>query len=165
MHPDDERYRHLIEQKVWLPLANQEIPIIADSYVDREFGTGALKITPAHDPNDFEVGKRHDLPEIDVMTDDARINANGGSYEGLDRYDARKKIVEELTTLGASRPCGRPHACRGRMRPVQNGDRTACLDAMVLQDERPRRARDAGRSRRADRSGAREPEENSARLV
>ena len=100
VHPEDERYRHLVGRKVLLPLVNKEIPIIADSYVDREFGTGVVKITPAHDPNDFEVGKRHNLPEINIMNDDATINANGGKYTGMDRYEARKQIVNDLDSLG-----------------------------------------------------------------
>jgi valyl-tRNA synthetase len=100
VHPADERYKHLVGKKALLPLMNREIPIIADEMVDREFGTGAVKITPAHDPNDFEVGKRHKLAEINVMTDDAHINSNGGAYAGLDRFDARKKIVEDLNTQG-----------------------------------------------------------------
>ena len=100
VHPQDERYRHLVGKKVMLPLMNREIPIIADEMVDREFGTGAVKITPAHDPNDFEAGKRHKLPEIDVMTDDAHMNANAGTYAGMERFAARKKIVEDLKALG-----------------------------------------------------------------
>ena len=100
VHPDDERYKHLHGKKVMLPLINRVIPIVVDSYVDMEFGTGVVKITPAHDPNDFEVGKRHNLPEINIMNDDATINANGGKFEGLDRYEARKQIVKELDELG-----------------------------------------------------------------
>ena len=100
VHPDDERYQHLIGKKALLPLMNREIPIIADEMVDREFGTGAVKLTPAHDPNDFEAGKRHGLAEINVLTDDAHINENGGAYAGLDRFAARKRIVEDLKTLG-----------------------------------------------------------------
>jgi len=100
IHPDDERYRHLIGRKVMLPLMNREMPIITDAYVDMEFGTGVVKITPAHDPNDFEVGKRHNLPEINIMNDDATINANGGKFEGMDRYEAREAIVKELDELG-----------------------------------------------------------------
>ena len=100
VHPDDERYKHLHGKKVMLPLINREIPIVVDSYVDMEFGTGVVKITPAHDPIDFEVGKRHNLPEINIMNDDATINANGGKFEGLDRYEARKQIVAELDELG-----------------------------------------------------------------
>lgn len=100
VHPEDERYKHLIGRTVMLPLVNKEIPIIADAYVDREFGTGVVKITPAHDPNDFEVGKRHNLPEINIMNDDATINQNGGKYAGMDRYEARKLMVKELEELG-----------------------------------------------------------------
>ena len=100
VHPEDERYQDIIGKMVILPIVNKEIPVIADSYVDKEFGTGVVKITPAHDPNDFEVGKRHNLPEINIMNDDATINANGGKYEGMDRYEARKAIVKELDELG-----------------------------------------------------------------
>ena len=100
VHPEDERYAHLVGKTVMLPFVNREIPIIADSYVDREFGTGVVKITPAHDPNDFEVGKRHHLPEINIMNDDATINENGGKFCGMDRYEARKQIVKELDEMG-----------------------------------------------------------------
>lgn len=100
VHPDDERYAGIIGKKALLPLVNRAIPIVADAYVDKEFGTGAVKITPAHDPNDFEVGKRHDLEEINVMNDDASINENGGKYAGMSRYDARKAIVQDLTDEG-----------------------------------------------------------------
>jgi valyl-tRNA synthetase len=100
VHPDDERYKHLVGKKVLLPLANREIPIIADASVDREFGTGAVKITPAHDPNDFETGKRHNLPQIDVMTDDAHMNEAAGPYAGLERFVARSRIIVDLEKLG-----------------------------------------------------------------
>ncbi|MGB0036938.1 MAG: valine--tRNA ligase [Candidatus Acidiferrales bacterium] len=100
VHPDDERYKRFAGKKVILPLMNREIPVIEDTYVDREFGTGAVKITPAHDPNDFEVGKRHNLAEIDVMTNDAHMSAEAGKYAGLDRYAARKKVVADLEELG-----------------------------------------------------------------
>ena len=100
VHPEDERYAHLVGKSVLLPFVNREIPIVADTYVDREFGTGVVKITPAHDPNDFEVGKRHSLPFINMMNDDATINENGGKFEGMDRYEARKQIVAELEEMG-----------------------------------------------------------------
>ena len=100
VHPDDERYKDIVGKTVTLPLVNKEIPIVADSYVDKDFGTGAVKITPAHDPNDFEVGKRHDLPEINIMNDDATINELGGKYAGMDRYEARKAIVADLEAGG-----------------------------------------------------------------
>ena len=100
VHPEDERYKDLIGKSVALPLTNRVIPIIGDESVDREFGTGAVKITPAHDPNDFEVGRRHHLPEINVMTDDGKMNAAAGAYAGMDRFAARKKIVEDLKAQG-----------------------------------------------------------------
>ncbi len=100
VHPDDERYQDIVGKKAVLPLVNREIPIVADYYVDKEFGTGAVKITPAHDPNDFEVGKRHNLPEINIMNDDATINENGGKYAGMERYAARKQMVKELEEQG-----------------------------------------------------------------
>jgi valyl-tRNA synthetase len=100
VNPEDERYAKLVGKRALLPLMNREIPIIADAMVDREFGTGAVKITPAHDPNDFEVGRRHKLAQIDVMTDDGKMNAAAGPYGRLDRFEARKKIVEDLKALG-----------------------------------------------------------------
>jgi valyl-tRNA synthetase len=100
VHPDDRRHQHLIGRRLILPLRNREIPIVADSYVDREFGTGVVKITPAHDPNDFEMGKRHGLPEIDVMTDDAHMNEAAGKYAGLDRFVARARVIADLEELG-----------------------------------------------------------------
>ena len=100
VHPDDERYKHLIGKTVILPLMNREIPIVADNYVEMDFGTGVVKITPAHDPNDFEVGLRHNLPIINVMTDEAIINENGGKYVGLDRYKAREAIVKDMDEQG-----------------------------------------------------------------
>ena len=100
VNPDDERYQHLIGKTLKLPLTDREIPVIADPYVDREFGTGCVKITPAHDPNDFEVGRRHNLPEINIMNDDATINCPGSKYDGMDRYQARKAIVEDLEAQG-----------------------------------------------------------------
>ena len=100
VHPDDERYQHLIGKQVMLPLVNKVIPIVSDYYVDKEFGTGVVKITPAHDPNDFEVGKRHDLPIVNVLNDDATINELGGKYQGMDRYLARKEMIADLDKLG-----------------------------------------------------------------
>ena len=100
VNPEDERYTGLVGKMLELPLTGRQIPVIADAYVDKEFGTGCVKITPAHDPNDFEVGKRHNLPETNIMKDDATINENGGKYCGMDRYEARKQIVEELKALG-----------------------------------------------------------------
>lgn len=100
VHPDDERYQALIGKKVILPLVNREIPVIADEYVEQDFGTGVVKITPAHDPNDFEVGNRHDLPRINVMNDDATMNELAGKYQGMDRFAARKAVVADLDAAG-----------------------------------------------------------------
>ncbi len=100
VNPDDERYKDIIGKTLLLPLVNREIPVVADSYVDKEFGTGCVKITPAHDPNDFEVGKRHDLTEINIMNDDATICCPGTRYDGMDRYEARKAVLEDLEKLG-----------------------------------------------------------------
>ncbi len=100
VNPKDERYAGLIGKKVILPLVNREIPLIADDYVDMQFGTGAVKITPSHDPNDFEVAKRHDLPFVDIFDDSARINENGARYQSLDRYEAREAIVKDLQEAG-----------------------------------------------------------------
>ncbi|MFO7160473.1 MAG: valine--tRNA ligase, partial [[Clostridium] cellulosi] len=100
VHPEDERYKALIGKEVILPIVGRKIPIIADEYVERDFGTGVVKITPAHDPNDFEVGLRHSLPVINIMNEDATINENGGRFQGLDRYEARRLIVEELEKGG-----------------------------------------------------------------
>ncbi len=100
VNPEDERYKDLIGKKLMLPFINRELPIIGDSYVDMEFGTGVVKITPAHDPNDFEVGRRHNLPEVNILNDDATINENGGKFCGMDRYEARKAIVKELEEMG-----------------------------------------------------------------
>ena len=100
VHPSDPRYQHMLGKMVLLPLVNREIPIVDDFVVDREFGTGAVKVTPAHDPNDFEIGRRHNLPEIDVMTDDAKMSAAAGPYAGLDRFEARKRIIADLDAAG-----------------------------------------------------------------
>jgi len=100
VNPEDERYSDIVGKTLLLPLVNREIPVIADSYVDKEFGTGCVKITPAHDPNDFEVGKRHDLEEINIMNDDATINCPGTRYDGMERYEARKAVLEDLEAQG-----------------------------------------------------------------
>ena len=100
VNPEDERYKDIIGKELALPLTDRTIPVIADSYVDKEFGTGCVKITPAHDPNDFEVGKRHDLEEINILNDDATMNSKCGKYAGMDRYEARKAMVKDLEDLG-----------------------------------------------------------------
>ncbi len=125
VHPEDERYADLIGKTCILPLVGREIPIVADEYVEKDFGTGAVKITPAHDPNDFEVGLRHNLEIINVMNDDATINAKGGKYEGLDRYEARAQIVKDLEECGAlikiedhSHNVGTCYRCRTTVEPL-----------------------------------------------
>lgn len=100
VHPEDERYSHLVGKTAILPLVGRELPIVADDYVDKEFGTGAVKMTPAHDPNDFEVGKRHNLEEINVMNDDATMNDLAGKYAGMDRYECRKALLADLEEAG-----------------------------------------------------------------
>ena len=101
MHPDDDRYKHLIGKNVVVPMGGgRTIPIIADDYVDMEFGTGALKITPGHDPNDYEIGKKHDLPIINIMNKDGSLNANAGDYNGMDRFDARARLWEDIEVDG-----------------------------------------------------------------
>lgn len=100
VHPDDERYRHLIGRTALVPMLNRPIPVIADEYVDREFGTGALKITPGHDPNDYEIGQRHGLPVINILNEDATLNANAGRYAGLDRFEARRRLWADMEAAG-----------------------------------------------------------------
>ncbi|TDA67996.1 valine--tRNA ligase, partial [Sulfuricurvum sp. IAE1] len=100
VNPEDKRHSRLIGKTVILPLMNREIPVFADSYVDMEFGSGFVKVTPAHDPNDFDMGKRHNLEEVIIMNENAVINENGGEYKGLDRYEARKRVVADLEKLG-----------------------------------------------------------------
>ena len=131
IHPEDERYLHLHGKKLRLPLMNREIPIVVDPWVSRDFGTGAVKVTPAHDPNDFAIGERHHLPSINVMDDRAHINENGGAYAGLDRYVARKKIVADLEEQGLLGGRQGPHQQRGPLRPLQNRGRAAPLHAVV----------------------------------
>src|SRR5699024_124987 len=100
VHPDDERYKHLIGKNVILPIVGRKLPIIADDYVDMEFGTGAMKVTPAHDPNDFDLGNTHDLERINVLNEDGSINELGGKYVGMDRFECRKALVEDLKAEG-----------------------------------------------------------------
>ncbi len=100
VHPEDDRYKKYVGKKVLVPISGREIPVIADEYVDREFGTGALKITPAHDPNDYKIGKKFNLPEINIMTQDAHMNENAGKYAGMDRFDCRKAIWADMKEAG-----------------------------------------------------------------
>ncbi|MCR9103978.1 MAG: valine--tRNA ligase [Gammaproteobacteria bacterium] len=130
VHPDDERFNHLIGQTVALPLCDREIPVIGDSYVDREFGSGCLKITPAHDFNDYEVGKRHDLPMINIFNGDAAISAAAPApYQGLDRFEARKKVVADLEALGLLAKI-EPHVLK-----VPRGDRSGVVIEPYLTDQ------------------------------
>jgi valyl-tRNA synthetase len=130
VHPEDERYRHLIGKTVTLPLCDREIPIIADEYVDREFGTGVVKVTPAHDFNDYAVGQRHKLPMIEILTLDAKINDNAPEkYRGMDRFDARKAVVKDLEALGLLDSV-KPHKLM-----VPRGDRTSVVIEPMLTDQ------------------------------
>ncbi|MEX3582348.1 MAG: valine--tRNA ligase [Burkholderia sp.] len=130
VHPEDERYRHLIGQSVRLPLSNREIRIVADDYVDREFGTGVFKVTPAHDLNDYQLGQRHQLPQIEILTLDAKINDNAPeAYRGLDRFEARKRVVADLEAAGALDSV-KPHKLM-----VPRGDRTGVVIEPMLTDQ------------------------------
>ena len=129
VHPEDERYRHLIGKQVELPLTGRTIPVIADDYVDRSFGSGCVKITPAHDFNDYEVGKRHNLPLINILTPDAKIELPGSAYHGLDRYAARKKIIADLEAKGLLDKT-EPHKLM-----VPRGDRTNAVIEPYLTDQ------------------------------
>jgi len=129
VHPEDERYRHLIGKQVELPLTGRTIPVIADDYVDKEFGSGCVKITPAHDFNDYDVGRRHDLPLINIFTVDAKIELPGSAYHGLDRYDARKRIVADLETKGLL------ERVQDHKLMVPRGDRTNAVVEPFLTDQ------------------------------
>ncbi|HLX01925.1 MAG TPA: valine--tRNA ligase, partial [Trinickia sp.] len=130
VHPEDERYAHLIGKTVKLPLADREIPIIADDYVDREFGTGVVKVTPAHDFNDYQVGQRHQLPQIEILTLDAKINDNApAKYRGLDRFEARKQVVADLEALGLL------ESVKAHKLMVPRGDRTNVVLEPMLTDQ------------------------------
>ncbi len=125
VNPNDKRYSHLVGKTLVLPLVGREIPVVADDYVDVEFGTGAVKITPAHDPNDFEVGLRHNLPMIKVLNDDGTVNGEGGKFCGLDRYEARRRIVEEMKEMGLlvkvephTHNVGHCHRCNATLEPI-----------------------------------------------
>ena len=138
VNPDDDRYKDLVGKMLKLPLTDREIPVIADEYVDKEFGTGCVKITPAHDPNDFEVGKRHNLPEINIMNDDATIKLPGSKYDGMDRYEARKAMVEDLKALGLlvkvvphTHAVGTHDRCKATVEPMIKPQWFVKMDEMV----------------------------------
>ena len=148
VHPDDERYKHLHGKKLRLPLVGREIPVVLDEWVSPEFGTGAVKVTPAHDPNDFALGQRHDLPSINVMDDTAHINAEGGVYAGLDRFAARKKIVADLEEMGLLAGDQGSREQRGPLRPLQDGSGAAAFAAVVREDSAAGGQGDCGGERR-----------------
>lgn len=138
VNPDDARYQDLVGKTLILPLVGREIPVVADAYVDKEFGTGCVKITPAHDPNDFEVGKRHHLAEINIMNDDATINENGGAYAGMDRYEARKAIVADLEKQGLlvkvvphSHNVGTHDRCKATVEPMVKQQWFVKMDELI----------------------------------
>ena len=134
VHPDDERYRHLVGKQARLPILDRLIPIVADDAVDPAFGTGAVKVTPAHDPNDFEIGKRHGLPAINVMNLDGTMNDNAGPFAGMPIAEARSAVVARLR---AGRPPGRDRAAHPRRRPLRalrHGRRAADHDPVVRAD-------------------------------
>lgn len=134
VNPNDERYKHLIGKTAILPLVGRELPIVGDEYVEMDFGTGVVKMTPAHDPNDFEVGLRHNLEVINVMNEDATINEKGGKYAGLDRYEARKQIVADLESRAISSR-SRTITTMWALLPLRHHHRTDDLQAVVRQDE------------------------------
>ncbi len=134
VHPDDERYNYLHGKMLRLPLMDREIPVVTDTWVSPDFGTGAVKVTPAHDPNDFAIGQRHGLPSINIMDDRAHINANGGVYAGLDRYEAREKVLADLEAQGLLISVRDHVNCGGQMRSLQDGGGAAAVDAVVHQD-------------------------------
>ncbi len=142
VHPEDERYKKFIGKKVIVPMLGREIPVIADEYVDREFGTGALKITPGHDPNDYEIGQRHDLPVLSMLDREARVNENGGPYAGLDRFECRKKLWADMQAAGLVIKERALHAQRAALAARRRDRRADDLHPVVRQD------RAAGRRRR-----------------
>ena len=151
----DERYTHLHGKHVLVPLMDREIPIITDELAQPEFGTGAVKVTPAHDPNDFQAGLRHNLPQIDVMDEHAHMNQNAGAYAGLDRFEARKRVLADLQEQGFLVSETELRALSRQVRPLRDRGRASPVRAMVHQDQaagRPRH-RSGGEWRDHDRSG------------
>ena len=139
VNPNDERYKHLVGKTCILPLMDREIPIVADEYVEMDFGTGCVKMTPAHDPNDFEVGLRHNLDTIRVLDDNGKVNANGGKYEGMDRYEARKAVVADLEALGLIGEDRGLLPQRGHLLPLPQRRGAHHLRPVVREDEAPGR--------------------------
>ena len=145
----DERYAHLHGKKVRLPLMDREIPIITDELAQPEFGTGAVKVTPAHDPNDFQAGLRHNLPQINVMDEHAQMNQNAGAYAGLDRFEARKRVLARLEGAGLSGGRKGLHAGARKVRPLWNRRGAAAVETVVRQDQAAGRRAHRGRRERA----------------
>ncbi len=137
VNPDDDRYKHLHGKRLRLPLVNREIPVITDAWVSADFGTGAVKVTPAHDPNDFALGQRHGLPSINVMDETAHINAEGGAYAGLDRYEARKRILADLESQGLLVAAKDHVNSIGKCDRCGTVRRAATFNPMVHQDSAP----------------------------
>ena len=155
VHPDDERYKHLVGKLVDLPLCDRRIPIIADAYVDKDFGSGCVKITGAHDFNDYQVAMRHGLPLIVIFTLDAKINDQGPrAYQGLDRYDARKAVLSDLEAAGLPREGGAAPARGADLRAHRPGGRADAHRPVVRRDDQARRRRHVDR-RQGDRTRSR----------
>ena len=150
VNPNDERYQHLVGKTCLLPLMDREIPIVADEYVEMDFGTGCVKMTPAHDPNDFEVGLRHNLDTIRVLDDNGVVNANGGKYQGMDRYEARKAVVADLEALGLLEKVEDYSAQRGHLLPLPQRRGAHHLRPVVREDGPPGQGGPAGGGRRGD---------------
>ena len=146
--PTTSATQDLVGATVVLPLLGREIPIVADEYVDPSFGTGAVKVTPAHDPNDFEIAERHDCEKLNIFTADATVNENGGPYAGLDRYEARKRVVADLDRAGAARQDRRARPLGGALLPLPHGHRAVAVRPVVRGHEAAGRAGDRGRARR-----------------
>ena len=144
VHPEDERYAHLKGKSATLPLIGRDLPFIQDEFVEREFGTGVVKVTPAHDPNDFDMGNRHGLEQVSVIDGEGIITPEGGAYAGLDRFEARKRVLEDLEAQGPPREGGRPHPQRGSLFPVQDNRRTVAVDPVVRPDRAARPRGDPG---------------------
>ena len=137
VNPNDERYKDLVGKTCILPIMNREIPIVADDYVEMDFGTGCVKMTPAHDPNDFEVGLRHNLEVIRVLDDNGKVNENGGKYQGMDRYECRKAVVKDLEELGLTGKDRGLQPQRGHLLPLPQRCGAHHLRSVVRQDGTP----------------------------
>ena len=146
VHPEDDRYPALVGREAILPVPRPRLPIIADEHVERDFGTGAVKVTPGHDPDDFEIGERHDLPLINVMNLDGTMNEKAGEFAGIDRFEARDAIVEQLEGAGLTGKGGAVHARHRPLRALRDGRGAAVSEAVVRADPAARRAGVRGRA-------------------